>query len=561
MPEEVYKVIATREHRIYTERKEPLTTNILGMKGGRPYVDARLSRFSGEATSDWNGCKRRDGSLITGRRELSHCIPYLGRIVEKINQHVLGVRPVRNGIADEVLADITLDGESLNQFTRRLNSLVTACGWAWIGIDMQTLPVTNVSQADKERLKLRPYWKIYSALDVVDWHIDSKGGIAWVITEESKYEAPTPYIKAQCRKVRRLWEPGKVTTFVFKPGSMSEIESHEEVPLEISRGTALPVVPFVVVGTISGEPYQFDNLESVNRTIMDLESANRSNFFNCVFPQPYVPASLLDTVKQQFEVNAEEAVSMVFGQGYPILLDKDDPTPGYMMPDASATGLMRTEIDALKSAMFEVVGLMLQKETRQVASAEAKAWDYLDITQVMRERAEMLEDAEKKAVEITKMWDPTIAEWTPVYNRAFDVGNFSEEMKNIVEALSASMPDELNSFLLGKLYDRAKQIGTADIDDKAEKSITEAIQNWAPNAMFEVMPGGEGEDEGGDAKGDQCTVGARIDAVNRLVSAVAAGTVPRSSAIAQIKMFLQVSTEEAEALLGPVKVRPPEPTI
>jgi len=493
MATDVQKLIATREHRIYTERKGQLKTNLLGMKGGRPYVDARLSRFSGESSSDWNGTKRRDGTIITGRKEQSHCIPYLGRIVEKINQHVLGVRPVRDGSEEEVVADITLEGESLNQFTRRLNSLVTSCRWAWIGLDMQTVPGGNVSQADKERLKLRPYWKIYTALEVVDWFIDSKGGIGWVITEEKTYTAPNPYVKPRCQKVRRLWEPGKVTTFVFKHESDTEIESQEEVPLEISRGTALPVVPFVLVGEISGEPHQFDNLESVNRTIMDLESANRSNFFNCVFPQPYMPSSVLETVKQQFEVNAEEAVSMIFGQGYPILVNPDEKEPGYMMPDAASTGTMRTEIDALKASLFEVVGLMLQQETKQVASAEAKAWDYLDVTQVMRERAELLEDAEKKAVDIMTTWDPTVKEWVPAFNRKFDIGNFKDEIKAIVEALQVSMPDELAQFFLAKLFERAKKIGTTALTPEQETAIADAIKIFAPNALLEGFPGAGGE--------------------------------------------------------------------
>lgn len=485
-----WKVIADRENPIYEKREDQLEINILGLKGGKPYIDARLTRFPGESRTDWEGTVRKDGSCVTGRRDQSHSIPYLGRITEKINQHVLGIRPTREGADVDVLADITSDGESINQFIRRLNSMVTACRWAWIGLDMATLPAGSVSVADKERLKLRPYWKLYTALDVVDWKFDAAGRILWLLTEEEVYLADDPFAPSVSTCVRRLWTPGLVTTFQFKPGSEADIiESEYSTPLEISPGVPLPLVPFVLVGEISPDPHQFDNLESINRTIMDLESANRSNFFHSVFPQMYMPASVLDSVKQQFEVNAEIAVSMICGQGYPILLNTGDTAPGYIMPDAAATGTIREELKSLKNELFEVVGLMLQQETRQVASAEAKAWDYLDVAQVMRERAELLEDAEKKAVAIMTLWDPTVKPWTPVYNRTFDVGSFKDEIEAIVKALGVSMPDELTRFFLEKLFDRAKKIGNTNLDLKAEQIITEAIQQFAPAALMEMIPG------------------------------------------------------------------------
>ncbi len=477
----VYKLIAEREHYIYECREDQLEINLSGFKGGRPYVDERLSRFPGESKAEWEGSTRRDGSQITGRKAQSHSIPYLGRIVEKINQHVLGVRPERVNSDEEVLADITSDGESINSFMRCLNSQITVCRWAWIGLDMADVSPGTVSQADKERYKLRPYWKLYTALDVVDWYIDSKGGVQWVLTEEEIYSAVDPRQKPVMQCVRRLWELGKVTTYTYKPGT-DKIISEEEKLLEVSQGVPLPVVPFVLVGELSADPHQFDNLESINKTIMDLESCNRSNFFHSVFPQPFLPASALDNVKQAFEVNADAAASMLFGQGYPVLLNQGDAAPGYIMPDASAIGTMRTEIDALRNAMFDVIGLMLAQETRQVASAEAKAWDYLDVAQVMRERAEILEDAEKKAIAIMTQWDSSIQPWEPVYNRTFDAGSFSTEIQAITQAMTVSMPDELTRFLLSKLFDRARKIGTNSVDPEEETLIAEAIKNFAPAA-------------------------------------------------------------------------------
>jgi hypothetical protein len=229
-----------------------------------------------------------------------------------------------------------------------------------------------------------------------------------------------------------------------------------------------------------------------------------------------------------------------------------------MMPDAAATGTIREELKALKGELFDSVGLMLQQETRQVASAESKAWDYLDVSQVMRERAELLEDAEIKAVNIMTLWDPTIKPWIPTYNRAFDVGSFKDEIESITKALAVSMPDELTRFFLSKLFERAKKIGQTNLSEKDDKAIAEAIQTFAPGAFMEAMPG-EGtpqdteEDKGSSGGGNAGTAGARIDAVNKLVQAVNAGQVTKASAILQLKRFLDIPEDEAAQLFGDVQ--------
>jgi hypothetical protein len=170
-----------------------------------------------------------------------------------------------------------------------------------------------------------------------------------------------------------------------------------------------------------------------------------------------------------------------------------------MMPDAAATGTMRAEITALKSELFEAVGLMLQQETRQVASAESKAWDYLDVSLVMRERAELLEDAEKKAIGIMTAWDSQVTPWVPKYNRDFDLGSFKDEIASICQALTVSMPDELVRFFLSKLFERARKIGTGALDPATEKAIAAAIQGFSPSALSEAIPAWAPPNDDGEA--------------------------------------------------------------
>lgn len=485
-----WKIIADRIHTILNTRHDQLQINLLGLRGGRPYVDNRLSRFAGETEVDWSGGTRKDGTTVTGRRDQAHLIPYLARIAEKINQHVLGVSPQRKGARDEVVNDITNMDESINDFMRELNDYITACRWAWIGIDAPVVDsVGPISREQKDTAKIRPYWTLYSPLQVVDWNFNQNGTLTWILTEIGEYQGSDPFSKPKTIKLRKLWEPGQVTVFTFDQKDQTRIESEATMPVSYTAG-----VPFVPVGTISAKPYRFDDLESISRTIMDLESCNRQNFFNCVFPQEYIPVSALEAVKENFSVGAEEAVSMIMGYNYPILLGEGDKEPGYIMPNASAIGTMRQELKDLRKELYDTVGLMLQQETRQVASAEAKAWDFLDIQQVMRQRAEILEAAETKAIEISHAWDSDFPVWEPKYNREFDVSDFAEEMKALVQTANMQMPSELMRFILKRIYEAVKRLGVAKVEEKENEIILEAIEAFGEMEPLEGA-GITGEEE------------------------------------------------------------------
>ena len=424
-------VIATREHIIYASRKKQLAINELGFYGGRPYVDSRLSRFTGESSIDWEGGYRDgDGSKITGRKDQSYVTNHLGRICDKINQYVFSIEPIRTGIQPEIESKISSEGLSLNRFMIQVSSNITVSKWCWIGIDS---PETDLDQAniqlslaDKESLQIRPYWKLYTALQVPDWYIDSNGELQWIITEGTEYIANDPLIKAQVFKVRRLWTKTGITKVIYDPNDLQKVKYMQVSPMDMAQ------IPFVLVNETSAYPYSFDNLESINRTLMDLSSVNRANYFKSCYPQLYLPASVLDSVMNAYGINADAATKKLMGWNYPILVGVDDKEPGYIMPDGNTIGKMREEINQLKEEMFENVGLLMRKSTKQAESAEAKSWDNVDLQAVMKERAMILEEAEKKAVMVSNEIDPDFGSWTPEYNRKFAVTNFEAEVSDMI---------------------------------------------------------------------------------------------------------------------------------
>jgi len=428
MADEKVDILIEREHEILTLRSYQLEINRLGWKGGRPYIDARLSRFAAESETDWSGGTRNDGSTVVGRKDRAYTVPYLSRIVDKINQYVFGTLPVRSGITPEIENDITSMGKSIDDLMIDVSSLLTVNGWCWIGIDAPEIPSeVQVSRADKVAQKIRPYAQVYDASQVVDWYINSNGVIEWLITESVEYIASNPVEKAYFQTVRRLWEPGVVTKITIP-------ESGEAI-VDVQSLSYTGSVPFVLVGTPSSEPHTFDSLESINRAILDLCSANFSNYYNTVYPQMYLPASVMDTVMSSYNVTAEVATTMIKGYSYPILLAEGDVTPGYMMPGSSDIQAMRDELGKLKQELFEATGLLLRKETNAAESAESKGFDFLDLSMLVRARSKTLQTAEEKLAKIMTVWDPSISGYTVKYQSIvseLEKSNVKDDMKEAV---------------------------------------------------------------------------------------------------------------------------------
>ena len=465
-----------REHYIISERGKQLGINLVGLEGGRKYVTKRLSRFAGESKIDWEGGSRGDGVKVTGRKQQSHSFPYLRRIADKIDQYVFSEAPVRDGIPPEILEDASADGQSLNSLMKQANDYVTACKWCWIGVDAPSYE-GQVSVKQKASQKIRPYIQVYSPLAVRDWKFDAIGKLEWLITECFETVTSDVMTEPQEYRVRRIWTRGACrTVYMQLRDNKWTVKSDEE------RSLSYAGVPFVPVGKIDDRCHTFDDIESINRTIMDLESVNRANFFKRCYPQLVLPVDCLRNMADTYQATGKEAAELVIGMNYPILVGKDDVTPQYLMPSGADMTALRSELQQLKANMFDSVGLMLQRESKQIASGESKAWDFLDVAQVMSARAGILEEAERKVADIIAAWDSTVQGWVPVYNRDFDVGDFQQEINALVMAGNVPMPAEMSRAVLQKLMDRIDRVG-ASLEPEQRKIIKDAIDGFDPTAI------------------------------------------------------------------------------
>ena len=486
-------VIIYHRNAVYKARERQITINLLGLAGGRPYVNTRLSRYSGETEIDWVGGSRPDGSKATGRLQQTHAFPYLGRVSQKINQFVFQTHPDREGSDPVVVGDISRDSKSVNDIMREVSSLTFAAGWCWIMVDSPA-PKTDgedFTVAEKDSGKIRPYWRVLSPLDVLDWSFDDRGELIYIKTQSWESDDSNPFVVPVPRRVVKLWTKGNCRKYTIvekrdgrrRNGIHAEVE-FVDIPMIDDKGNTLKVVPFALAGDISAKPMAFDDLESINRTIMDMGSVDRANYFNCNYPQMVLPKSLIQTTMQNGYNNITDGIRLMLGFKYPIMLDKDDASPAYLTPDSSALKGGAEYTIQLKRELFEVVGMSVESSSRQVASGESKAWDFQDVAAVMQAKAETLEDAERRAVEISKAWDSSFEEWVPKYNREFDVGNFKDELSTLIMASNSNQPAGVLRMISAKIVDRLDRIGSPT-DEEVLKALNEEIGAWNPNDFQE----------------------------------------------------------------------------
>lgn len=485
-------ILLTRQHKTLDARGDQLDINLLAYHGGAEYIDARLCRWPSESDVDFYGDTGQpttssrflnNGATATiGRQQRAFLTNYARRITEKINQYVFQTAPRREGIDSQWALDVTRTGVSITQFMAEISSLLTVCRWCLVGVDR---PATQGPRSAAEVAKSgdRVYWQLYAPHEVVDWSFDARGNIAWLLLEREEYQNSDPMAKATTSKVRYLYQPGKVTKYTIN-----------EKADGFSANAVIPIpgntVPFRLVGLPSEQPWWFDDVEKVQRTIMDLHSSLDTAIFKSVFPVLVVSDSFKNSLTV-LDVTAQEARKKI-GLGNPLTETADESgLTRWLAGTTTDLEFIRNEIDRRGNDLYDIVGLaMKMPESKQVASAEAKAWDHLDTETVLAQRATVLEEAEQKLIELSKLiGGPIFTPYTVSYAKTFDLSDFLTDIQGIAQATGLNMPMEAEKMLVkAALKSAAKRFNMEPDDLQAALDAIDA-QEDLPDPPPLQLPG------------------------------------------------------------------------
>jgi len=464
---------ATRIHKILAARQTQLVRNLKAKDGGGDYINARLGKFPCESRLSWEGA-----GDIPPRKDRAFLINYAGRIVSKINQYVFGQDIDRAGISEEFEQDATKTGMSIDRFMSEVSGAYSAGQWAWIGVDRgspgidpETGQPATRSLAEKEAAGDRIFWTLWDSTEVKDWRFGVDGSLEWLITEECLYSNSDPAAAAQSQVLRTIWVPGGGTRLWLDPDDPEKVVNEQEFTISAN------LVPFECVGFPSPKPYWFDDVERVQASILNLESAHHENLIQAVFPQLVLSADLVEDVMRLSGKSYDDALELVRGIEYP-LLETDDSKglTRYLIPSAQDLKAIPDEQGRRRAELFEVVGLALARtDTKQVQSAASKAWDHLDPSATLANRAALLEETERAVVDISKSLDSDFKTWDPAYPRQFNMVDMLADLKTVIDLQGLTLPPSAirESMRIGvELLDHVRKI-----PEDRKRQIMDDIKN------------------------------------------------------------------------------------
>ena len=500
MADTTSEIIATRQNRVITKRLPTLNMNLLALYGGRPYIDASLSRFPAESSIDWFGASSvtKEASFsevvkgVRGRKDRAYLVNHAGRIAERLKQYVFSTPPVREGINEIFENDIDRTGRSIDSFMRHISDLTTACKWAWIGIDMpETQGEVTMAQARSE--KIRPYWTAYAANEVADWHYNEVGELTWILTEGIFSIGADPFSPSQDVLRRCLWykdERGKVSVRIVTMEHNSNSFTKPKVISDTLKSLSFTIIPFVLVGEISDKPHWFDDVEQVQGAILDLESANDTMYFKHVYQQLVLPAGMAEeTTGQTGRVDIGKSISAIVGGSYAIIETAEEKgTARVISPSGDALGKIQDELMRKRQVLFDTVGMHLQIDSKQIESADAKSLDRLDSNAVLAQKAQILQEAEEKAVAISNALDKDFKVYKPLYNMRFDVSNLKEDVEAIIMLNNLDLPDSSRRLLNKAALEKIEKVANMGISTKERQEAIHDIEEQQFMAGFEAAP-------------------------------------------------------------------------
>ena len=494
--------LKSRIHKILRIRQFQHRMNMLAAFGGRPYVEARLWRAPNETDISWSGDLARG---IVGRKERTASVSDAARVANKINQYIFKDAATRTGADEEFVADCTGSGESVHDFMQRVCSSLTFGRWCWLQVDRAPLPEGEAETlASKARIK----WVKWDALDVPDWCMGEDGKLKWLITRSNVYVNDNPRKTAIDATLYTLYELDGGQVFVTEEvdggADGIELRTRELVP-------GLDCLPFVLVGSPSADAWWFDDVENVQAQILNLDSMHNETLTDTMYPQLVVPDSLANSLEvklRETNVNGEKVATLVremtLGRKIPIVESAEDKGTTRFISPSGDLKMLTDECTRKRSMLFDMAGLALfNRESRQVESAESKAFDHMDTNSTLGNRAVMIEQAEKRLIELSQMFDRDFKAWDPIYCKDFDVIDIAAVAAALQQ--SANMPDKtpLVRKLIAKAHVRIlKEVGSgiATDDDFAaaldEIDGTDFADMGAFPDPFKVLTQGVEDDDG-----------------------------------------------------------------
>ncbi len=229
-------------------------------------IVSRAAKVRDFVSGDVRGYIKRlpghDDATYAKYQERAYYLPALPRTIDAFVGMIMSPTPVVQGHPSgfqSYLDDLTYDGEPFARVTSRVVEEVMTAARCVVVVDYpEGSENEQLTKAQAEAKGLRAYARVYSADDLIDWRVSSRGGERYIsqMRLQESYDVPTEdeWVTDTETQIRVLeYDEGVYRVRIFRKQEAGDWALFSEsVPL--ANGKPLTAIPAVVFGPDSLDP-------------------------------------------------------------------------------------------------------------------------------------------------------------------------------------------------------------------------------------------------------------------------------------------------------------------
>lgn len=296
------------------------------------------------------------------------------------------------------------------------------------------------TKADETALNLNPFAVMYMPWQIRDFEFDDNGILQWVMVDNSRSISPDPEKQRNFVREYRLWQPDKITDFVFRISTEHELQQNieggnKEAIDVFERPNPTGMIPFRFVnwrdndedGLNDGGP--FDDAAMNDQKIYNFLSYLDETLASVGFKILFYPIKGEDDIPDDMLEEGVSGLSVAPYRG-------DLPgRPFFDGPSVTDVVPFLTAVDRHVKAIFQRFGMDKDQEKAYVQSGVAKALEF--------RKAEALLTRAATNMEETEVWMArTMAKWrgqenieaSSLYTKSFKSDEVDTRLSRLAEA-------------------------------------------------------------------------------------------------------------------------------
>jgi len=390
--------------------------------------------------------KRESDRTYKDRIRRAFYLNYCGAIIDTYISHLNKQAPITETTKvanwDKFSTDVNRRGDSMVEFRHDFQAAAMVLGHCFILVDKPRGEAT--SAADEIERGLLPFYTLYYPWDIWDWQLDRFGEPFWVKIVERADTRRNPIDEERGNRLNRRF---KIWT------REAWISYNEEGNIDGHGEHNLGKVPLVPVYNRKRQRSRFlgvsaiNDIAYVNRRIFNLGSLIDEFAYRACFPMLINPI-------QMGENNSELEISETLIMDFP---DTARHPPDWLAPPTAPMEFLAREIETSEQKIYRLARLEAGFEARskQPASGISKAFDWMETSTVLSQKADNFEEGENRAAQLWLDWmgnktGSIIVE----YPDTFDVKTLEKDLDDASELSSLFISEALMERVFNKLVEK-----------------------------------------------------------------------------------------------------------